>query len=138
MVQFFRTSERRPLNQLEKFEPLCWVDMINPTDDEVEDVAAISGISEDMLASALDDEERARAEIDDGNYMFILDCPVIEEGDSRDVYSTLLLAAIYHSTCVVTVSLTGNPVRQDFIQARLQVPKAKHGLFQLNLLVVNA
>ena len=43
---------------LESFEPNCWVDMVNPTDDEVEDIAALSGISEDMLASALDDEER--------------------------------------------------------------------------------
>lgn len=103
MVQFFCTSERHPLKQLEKFEPQCWVDMINPTDDEMEDIAALSGISEDMLASALDDQERARSEIDDGNYMFILDCPVIEEGDSGDVYSTLPLAVIYNANCVVTV-----------------------------------
>ena len=138
MVQFFRTSERRPLNQLEKFEPLCWVDMINPTDDEVEDVAAISGISEDMLASALDDEERARAEIDDGNYMFILDCPVIEEGDSGDVYSTLPLAVIYNSKCVVTVSLKGNPVLKDFIAGRLKVVTEKPVLFTLNFMLGNA
>ena len=97
MVQFFCTSERRPLNMLESFEPNCWVDMVNPTDDEVEDIAALSGISEDMLASALDDEERARAEIDDGNYMFILDCTVIVEGDSGDFYSTLPLAVIFNS-----------------------------------------
>ena len=95
MVQFFCTSDRHPLKQLQKFEPQCWVDMINPTDDEMEDIAALSGISEDMLASALDDQERARAEIDDGNYMFILDCPIIEEIDSGDVYDTVPLAVIY-------------------------------------------
>lgn len=87
MVQFFCTSERHPLKRLKNSSQACWVDMINPTDDEMEDIAALSGISEDMLASALDDQERARSEIDDGNYMFILDCPVIEEGDSGDVYS---------------------------------------------------
>ena len=114
------------------------MDMINPTDDEVEDVAAISGISEDMLASALDDEERARAEIDDGNYMFILDCPVIEEGDSGDVYSTLPLAVIYNSKCVVTVSLKGNPVLKDFITGRQKVLTEKPVLFTLNFMLGNA
>ena len=138
MVQFFCTSEKRPLMQLDGFRPLCWVDMINPTDDEMEDIAALSGISEDMIASALDDQERARAEIDDGNYMFILDCPVIEEGDSGDVYSTLPLAVIYNSKCVVTVCLKGNPVLKDFITGRQKVLTEKPVLFTLNFMLGNA
>ena len=138
MVQFFCTSERHPLKQLEKFEPQCWVDMINPTDDEMEDIAALSGISEDMLASALDDQERARSEIDDGNYMFILDCPVIEEGDSGDVYSTLPLAVIYNANCVVTVCLKGNHVLKDFITGRQRVMTEKPVLFTLNFMLGNA
>ena len=138
MVQFFCTSEKHPLRQLEKFEPLCWVDMINPTDDEMEDVAALSGISEDMLASALDDQERARSEIDDGNYMFILDCPVIEDGESGDVYSTLPLAVIYNTKCVVTVCLKGNPVLKDFITGRQRVMTEKPVLFTLNFMLGNA
>ena len=71
MVQFFCTSEKHPLKQLDQFRPLCWIDMINPTDDEMEDVAALSGISEDMLASTLVDQDHARAEIDVDNFMFI-------------------------------------------------------------------
>ena len=138
MVQFFCTSAKRPLQQLEKFEPQCWVDMINPTDDEMEDVAALSGISEDMLAAALDDQERARAEIDDGNYMYILDCPVIEEGDTGDVYSTLPLAVIYNNKCVVTVCLKGNPVLKDFITGRQSVMTEKPVLFTLNFMLGNA
>ncbi len=138
MVQFFCTSEKHPLRQLEKFEPLCWVDMINPTDDEMEDVAALSGISEDMLASALDDQERARSEIDDGNYMFILDCPVIEDGETGDVYSTLPLAVIYNTKCVVTVCLKGNPVLKDFITGRQRVMTEKPVLFTLNFMLGNA
>lgn len=138
MVQFFCTSDRHPLKQLERFEPQCWVDMINPTDDEMEDIAALSGISEDMLASALDDQERARAEIDDGNYMFILDCPIIEESDSGDVYSTLPLAVIYNAKCVVTVCLKGNPVLKDFITGRQQVLTEKPVLFTLNFMLGNA
>lgn len=138
MVQFFCTGEGHPLKQLETFAPRCWVDMINPTDDELEDIAAASGIGEDMLVSALDDQERARAEIDDGNYMFIVDCPIIEEGDSGDVYSTLPLAIIYNAKCVVTVCLKGNPVLKDFITGRQQVATEKPVLFTLNFMLGNA
>ncbi len=138
MVQFFCTSERHPLNQLSEFAPRCWVDMINPTDDELEDISALSGISEDMLSAALDDQERARAEFDDDNFMFIIDCPVIEEGESGDVYSTLPLAIIYNAKCVVTVCLKGNPVLKDFITGRQAVKTEKPVHFTLNFMLGNA
>lgn len=138
MIQFFCNSEKHPLNRLDEFKPHCWVDMINPTDDELEDIAAFSGISEDMLTAALDEQERARAEFDDGNYMYIIDCPVIEEGDSGDVYSTLPLAIIYNSKCVVTVSLKGNPVLKDFITGRQAVKTDKPVHFTLSFMLGNA
>ncbi|MCD8373306.1 MAG: magnesium transporter CorA family protein [Clostridia bacterium] len=138
MVNFFYTSEKLPLNKKEAFEENCWVDMINPTDDEIEDIAAATGIGADMLTAALDDQERARAEFDDDNHMYIVDCPTIEESDSGDVYSTLPLALIYNNKCIVTVSLKGNPVLKDFITGRQKVYTEKPIHFTLNFMMGNA
>ena len=111
MVKFFLSNGERAPERVENFTNACWVDMVNPSDDECEDIAAVTGISEDMLKAALDEEERARTEFDDGNAMFIVDCPLIEENDEGgDDYTTIPLAVIYNNKCIVTVCLKGNTV----------------------------
>ena len=79
MVNFYVTGENGKLEKTEKFGEFCWVDMVNPTDDECEEIVSASGVGEDMLKAALDEEERARAEFDNGFSMFIVDCPIIED-----------------------------------------------------------
>ncbi len=120
------------------FTSKCWIDMVAPTDDEIETVVERSGIPEDMIRAALDEEERARCEFDEGNYMFIVDCPIIEEGDNGDVYSTLPLSIIYNENCIITVCLKGNPVLKDFITARERVYTDKPVHFILNFMLGNA
>ena len=138
MVKFFVTGEDNRLSLIPDFKDLCWVDMVNPTDDEVDDVVEATGVSEDMIKAALDEEEPARTEFDDGNSMFVVDCPIIEETDSGDTYSTLPLAIIYNKKCIITVCLKGNPVLKDFITGRIKVFCDKPAGFILNFMYGNA
>lgn len=39
-----------------------WIHMSNPTDKEIELISRVSGVPEDMIKAALDEEERARVE----------------------------------------------------------------------------
>ena len=118
MVKYFLTTGSGAPEQRAQFEERCWIDMVNPSDDECDDVAAATGIPEDMIKAALDEEERARTEFDDGCAMFLVDCPLIEESDGGDSYTTLPLAVIYNKKCIVTVRLNGNTVLKDFITGR--------------------
>lgn len=138
MVKYFLTDENFRLAKMDAFCPSCWVDMVSPTDDEVEDVSRETGIPEDMIKAALDEEEMARTEFDEGCSLFVVDCPVIEEGDAGDTYSTLPLAVIYNKRCVVTVCLKGNPVLKDFITGRTKVDSAKPVQFILTFMFGNA
>ena len=139
MVKFFLSKGERAPEQIDNFESGCWVDLVNPSDDECEDIAAITGISEDMLKAALDEEERARTEFDDGNAMFIVDCPLIEENDEGgDDYTTIPLAVIYNEKCVVTVCLKGNTVLKDFITGRERIKTSQRVHFLLTFMLCNA
>ena len=139
MVKYFMTDGSTALlKQSETFTPLCWVDMISPTDGEVEKVCAETGIPEDMIKAALDEEEMARTENDDGCSMFVVDCPVIEESDAGDSYSTLPLAIIYNKNCIMTVCLKGNPVLKDFITGRTKVRSDSPVQFILNFMLGNS
>lgn len=138
MVKYFVTGGEAKPEQSQSFRELCWVDMVNPTDDEVNDVVEVAGVSEDMIKAALDEEEPARTEFDEGNSMFVVDCPIIEESDSGDTYSTLPLAIIYNKKCIITVCLKGNPVLKDFITGRIKIFCDKPVGFILNFMYGNA
>lgn len=140
MVKYFFTGGGSVApERIETFSDKCWVDLVNPSDDECEDIAKFTGISEDMLKAALDEEERARCEFDDGNSMFIVDCPVIEENDDGgDIYSTLPLAIIYNKKCIVTVCLKGNTVLKEFITGREKIDTTKPLHFILTFMLNNA
>lgn len=98
----------------------CWVHMTNPTDKESELITRITGIPEDMLKAALDEEERARIESDDGCTLVLFDIPIIEEESTYFSYTTVPLAAIVTPDCFVTVCLKENSIIHKFINGRIK------------------
>ena len=138
MIKFFRTNEEGKMIRLEQFEKGCWVDLVNPTDDEVDDVCAFTAIPEEMLKAALDEEETARCERDDGAFLCLIDTPTITDTDDGDSYGTIPVALIYNDNCIATVSLRGNPVLGDFISNRIAVDSSKPVLFMLTFMMGNA
>ena len=138
MIKYFKNDEQKKIKLLEGFEEKCWVDLVNPTDDEIEDVALLSGIPEDVLKAALDEEETARIERDDGYFMCLIDTPTITDTDEGDTYETIPMALIQTDKCIATVSLRGNPVLGDFISNRVSVETDKPVLFMLTFMFGNA
>ncbi len=137
MVKYFMTGGGA-MRQIDGFEKNCWIDMINPDDVECDRISALTGVPEDMIKAALDDNERARTEFDDGCSMFVVDCPLIEESEGGDSYTTLPLALIYNERCVITVCLKGNTVLKDFITGRETVFTEKPLHFVLSFMLGNA
>lgn len=139
MIKFFKSDvNKRRMTRLTGFEEGCWVDLVNPSDDEVEDVSLFTGIPEEMIKAALDEEERARAEQDEENFLCLLDTPTITDTDDGDTYETIPMGLIYNPKCVVTVSLHGNAVLGDFISNRVCVDTSKPVLFILKFMLGNA
>ena len=138
MLKFFKTQEDGKIDRIDAFEKNCWVDLVNPTDDELEDACAMTGIPEEMLRAALDEEETARVERDEGALLCLLDTPTITDTDEGDTYETIPLALVRNDVCIVTVSLRGNAVLGDFISNRTIVDTAKPVSFILNFMMGNA
>ena len=138
MLKFFKTQEDGKIDRIEAFEKNCWVDLVNPTDDELEDACAMTGVPEEMLRAALDEEETARVERDEGALLCLLDTPTITDTDEGDTYETIPMALIHNDKCIVTVSLRGNSVLGDFISNRTIVDTAKPVYFILSFMMGNA
>ena len=65
-----------------------WIHMSNPTDKEIELIARATGVAEDMIKAALDEEERARVEKDDdtGAVLVVTDIPFTVEDENHYTY----------------------------------------------------
>lgn len=98
----------------------CWVSLISPTEDEVNTVAEQLGLDPDTVRSALDADERSRLEMEDDYSMIIVNIPMIEEQDEKELYSTIPLSIIKTGQAIVTVCSQDTPVLQPFRSGRLR------------------
>ncbi|MDD4601580.1 hypothetical protein SDC9_04187 [bioreactor metagenome] len=96
----------------------AWVNLINPTVEELAITAEITGVNSDMLKAALDEEERSRTETDDGCLLVITNIPVVR---GKDGYDTLPLGIIVTADYFITVCLEANDVLAEFCPANARL-----------------
>ena len=97
-----------------------WIHMSNPTDKEIELIARATGVAEDMIKAALDEEERARVEKDDdtGAVLVVTDIPFTVEDENHYTYTTLPFGFISTSDATITVCLEETSLIDDMLSAR--------------------
>ncbi len=124
MINIYNTNvETNQLEEKNKIQKGCWVNLVSPSDEEIINVCSELKISTDYVKDSLDYEEKARidTEEDDGTVLFVIDVPVIEkEGDSY-TYSTMPLGVIIvRDDYIVTVSLRKSIVIEKFIKSKVK------------------
>ncbi len=108
MLTFIKSTEQG-LQSLEHFINGCWVNVIDPTAEEIRQLEEW-GVHPDYVQYSLDIDEMARAERDE-DYTFILLRIPFDNGAAADVpYITLPLGIILLNNCVVTISKQENEV----------------------------
>lgn len=100
----------RELN-LASLEKGAWFNLINPTMEEMNAVAGVSGIPLDFLKAALDEEERSRVEIEENCLLIITNIPVMR---GSDIYDALPLGIVLTPDYFITVCLEHNEVLSEF------------------------
>lgn len=108
-------SGKRELTLCDEIVDGCWINLENPSDLEIETVVEKTGIPEDMIKAALDEEERAHIDVDGDYTLIVIDIPVINEEKDTYVYSTLPFAMVFSEKVFVTVCLRDTSVISDFV-----------------------
>jgi magnesium transporter len=118
-------------------EPIngAWLNVINPSVDELNRLHEL-GIPMDYLTYALDVDERARTERENGDLLIVLRIPFFQ-GEAADIpYITLPLGIILTERFVVTVCKFDNDILQELASGRVKgLSTAKHNRFVLRLLL---
>ena len=115
MISYF-TSVENCICQIDDAEPGCWVNVIDPDPDEIDILRNRFGVSEDYIRSALDSEESARIEAEDGDVFLIYDVPYAEREENEIVYNTMPVGVVVKPQYIITIALKDNPVIMDFSQ----------------------
>jgi magnesium transporter len=138
-MQIFRTKGQK-LIEIEEICEGAWVHMEAPTNEEIKSVCETIKVDEDFLRAALDDEERARIELDEDNLLVVMDIPVsILEKDGNYSYSTVPMGVIIADDVIVTVCLKNTGLIRDFINGRVKnFHTNKRPRFTLQLMYMSA
>ncbi len=128
MIEIFKTNSENKLEVITEelymandFDPKhCWINLVNPSDKEVALISKMSGVDDDAIKAALDDEERSRIELEDNYALVLVDIPVIEEEDDYYSYFTIPLGTIVKDDLFITVCLKDTAVIRDFVRNRIK------------------
>lgn len=138
MFKIYNTDlETNKLEEVKKFSKGCWINMINPSEDEIQTVCKNIGIQDEFIRYPLDYEEKARIEEeeDDNNILFVVDIPVTENSQDGILYTTMPLGMIVvRDDYFITVCLRKNKIIEDFEKQKVkgfQTFKKTRFIFQI-------
>lgn len=113
MVNYYKTIDNR-VQQIECIEPGCWINMQNPSRQEVEDIIEALGVDAGFVNSGLDEEEASRVEVEEGQTLIVVDVPASQKEDDAVIYSTIPMAVILTKENIITVCLKETSVIKEF------------------------
>lgn len=112
MIQMFHKASYN-LREISELEDGCWINITAPTPAEVDDISRRLNIPQAMLTDPLDEDERARIEIEDDALLILLRVPYFTS-DADVPFRTAPLGIIYSGNYVITVANRHATIMNDF------------------------
>lgn len=138
LLRIYNTDiETNEFQEIKEFKKGSWINLVNPSENEIKKVCESINIQEDFIRDALDYEEKARIdqEDDDNTILFVVDVPIIEKGEENEIYATMPLGMIVvRDDFFITVSLKKNKIIESFEKRKIknfQTYKKTRFIFQI-------
>lgn len=141
MIKIYQTTINGDTTEVETIEKGAWINIYNPTNEEIEQVCEYVRINEDFIKYALDNEEKARIDIDedDETVLFIIDTPVIEEDEKGKIYTTMPMGVIFvRDDYIITVSIKENDIIKNLEKEKRKIATYKKSRILLQILYNNS
>jgi magnesium transporter len=119
MITIYR-SMGNGLVPITDYESGTWLNVVNPTLQEIDSLVARFTIPSDFLTDPLDVDERARVEREEGNILILLRTPRREAEEADIPFTTLPIGIILTQGLVITVSLVEVDVVQEFLSGKVR------------------
>jgi len=121
MLEIFKSSDSgQDLYRLDSIEKGCWVNLINPTEEELNYLQSSLGILLNFLKYPLDEEEKPRIDVEENQTLIIVDIPYVYEEDGELKYDTLPMGLLVVENCFITICLKENTILNTFKEKKVR------------------
>ena len=122
MIKIFKNElNSEVVKKIDTIEDNSWINLVNPTSEEIKLVVDELGIDEDLITKVLDEEELPRIEKTDEAILIVVDCPYWDDKSVKNSYTTYPLGIIVcNDSHVVTVSLKDFALLKDFEKGKVK------------------
>ncbi|MGN0317556.1 MAG: magnesium transporter CorA family protein [Lachnospira sp.] len=119
MIEIHRTEEHT-LSKLDEYMDGCWINMVDPTSKELNQISEQFEIDLADLATALDEEESSRISLEDGYTLILVDIPTPEVRHEKKMYTTIPLGILIKQNVIITICREDTPVLNYFLRNRIK------------------
>ena len=117
MITIYRSDEEGNFDEVKTPEEGCWINVVRPSGEELEEISAVTEIGVDDLKAPLDVEERSRLEIENDYSMILVDIP---SHDDEDHYETIPLGIYLTKKLIITICLQDSSILRAFSKQRVK------------------
>lgn len=105
MMNFYKTIDSK-VRLIDEIQDGCWINMINPTNEEINFIVDKLNIDISFLNAALDEEESSRVDSENGQTLIIVDAPITQQqSENTIIYLTMPLGIIIAQNNIITVAI---------------------------------
>ncbi len=140
MLKIYKTSPvEKKIKKVKKMTSDCWIDLIEPTTDEIDKVVNRTGVDKDLVTKLLDTEELPRVEQEDNATLIVIDIPYLTTGVDYKYTTYPLGIIITNNNYVITVSVKKTTLLNEFKRNRVKdFRTAKKTRFLIQILLKTA
>lgn len=112
----------------------CWINLVHPSEKELQEIEEKYNIESDDLRAALDEEEASRITKEDDYTLVLFDIPAVEQKDGKDRFITIPLGVILAKGAIITICLESTPILNFNNKKKIINPKLKNRMLLVILL----
>ncbi|MDE5946258.1 MAG: magnesium transporter CorA family protein [Oscillospiraceae bacterium] len=110
MIKFYKTFEQK-ITEINEPVSGCWISVVDPNPQEIKELIDDYGLDSGFVKSSLDDEETSRIEREDNQTLIIVDSPISEVDDDRNLsFYTIPIGIIITEHYVFTISVKNSRI----------------------------
>ncbi|MGI6623652.1 MAG: magnesium transporter CorA family protein [Clostridiaceae bacterium] len=122
MMEIYKTrTDGQELVSLDFIEKGCWINLVAPTEEEIEFVVKNAEIEQNFISDALDEEEKPRIDVDEDQTLIIVDIPYVFEDDKSIKFETMPLGLLLvRDDYIITISGKQSSVLERFRNGQIR------------------
>ncbi|MBQ4059759.1 MAG: magnesium transporter CorA family protein [Lachnospiraceae bacterium] len=119
MIKIYRTDNSK-IGEEHAFEPGSWIQLTDPSLDELELISNRFEIDIADVRAAMDADESSRVDIEDDYTLILVDIPIIEIRNDQKAYTAIPLGILLLDDYIITICAEETSVLQYFVNSTVR------------------